>query len=316
MHTFRSYTDTSLAKYINAIREYRVRVFVQLVPDNAIVESAKIDMENVTTDVVQFDVMFSYNNYHQQEEAEVLASAELTALMTAASGDFFNAFGLRNGAPTTYCKVLCSQGLTKAMINNDLKGEIRTLSPTFQYTSAIPSFFWVTSPAYLTSAEELDWVKPYVNEDKMPASIFPTEYKNIFDRVAISNEGCKFLPSRKALEDFISLPHNIENGFIPRPFQSLLGAIGSKTLSVAQNDGMHQVTSKDGALHSTFVNHVSRMAIGTIRTVINREEIELVNLVKGHYSRAAFLKFKDKGLDFKEGERRMKALITEVRKDC
>ncbi|GAL09289.1 hypothetical protein JCM19233_254 [Vibrio astriarenae] len=236
--------------------------------------------------------------------------------MAAASGDFFNAFGLKNGAPTTFCKVVCSQGLTKAMINNELKAEIRNLTEAFQYTAAIPSMFWASSPAYMTTVEDLDWVKPYVAGDKIASSIFPTEYKNIFDRVTVSNDGYKFLITRKAVENFMSLPHNIENGLIPRPFQALLGAIRSKTLSIANSDGMHQVTNKDNVQHSTFVNHVSRMAIGTIRTVINREEIELVTLVKGHYSRAAFAKFKDKGLDFKAGEQKMKQLLTEVRKHC
>ncbi len=320
MHAIQTYIDSSLVFFDKNSNKFKASVFAQVVPDLKLCANIKADSNEINTEVSQIDVYFTYNNWHQLEEAEALSLAELIAQMTVASPLFLNSFNLNNGAPTTSTKLICSQLLSKAMINSDLLtgGEFKDLSQAYQVQSMLPSIYFITSPAYTAKPEELEWVKAYLNKEKVPSTIYPTDYDNIFDCTVVDNENRKFLITRRAVMDYMALPHNYEHGLIARPFQSLLGALRSVYLNLADpnNKSLLRESGENADQRSTYTNHVNRCAFGTVSTVINHEDIELVTLVKNYYSRQVFENFQEKGLSFHDGEKKVKALIAEQRKNC
>ncbi|EMY6611293.1 MULTISPECIES: hypothetical protein [Vibrio] len=294
----RSYTSQDLIEHKEGF--FTIPVFVKAQADQIELEKTQ-PIGSPIEEVIQVDVSFSYNDYHQMHENEALTVAELFALNSAVSHKFLNVFQCKGGPITQGVTLEVSQDLTRALVQDELNLGSE-FTATFQVLTAMGMLYFLLSRAQLASTESLQWYRDFIESGSQPYQIYPIDQKSIASSIKVNKLGETFLPTRKALADLLTLPHNIERGWlIGRPLNSIQGIIYDKDFAIARKDGRftnHASLGRNGENKEnvTYVNHKLRAALKCVRETIDREDVLLIVDVQPHYGHNTKLKYEAQGL--------------------
>jgi len=275
LHKLFTYTDKTLIK-INP-NEILVYVYAKAVLSEELEKIRHYPREEVTEYPICIEVRFPVSAVRETTE-HILASAEALAQVAAVSPEFYNIFGTKKGVNITDVLLVASQKILEQFAGY----EAIELSKVSNQCLSLSSVFFYGAATRLAKKGENDWVKPLLTGEEEPYAIYNTSSQNVYERLCIENKGGKFFVTRKAIEDFLALPHRFTAvDTVTRPFKAVRGVFGQvfKEPIPGSPYAPSEMYNEQGRRNKVLL----APAVWRLRLVMVEEEIfgEPVYIVKG-----------------------------------